>query len=123
MIRFKGRFSRRVSAYDVNIGNATVGIDVAGHGVGQLLGIDLAPGHRFARRRSAEAAGVGAGIGELQEEVVPRFVEAEDFLNLRLGLQQKILRRAAAEDQDAALSLGRSLLAPFGIPDDCRGIG
>ena len=77
-------------------------IEIAGHRVRQLLGIDLAPGHRLLRRGPAQAAGVGAGVGDLQEVVVAALVQAQHFLDLRLGLQDEVLGRAAAEDEDAA---------------------
>ena len=88
-------------------------VGVAGHRVGQLVGIDLAPGHRLAGRRAGEAAGVGAGVGDLEEVVVAALGQAEHFLDLRLGLEDEVLRAAAAEDQDA-----RRAAAPLGLVDD-----
>src|SRR5256714_13033897 len=41
-------------------------VEVTHHGAGELLGIDLAPANRLGRRRAREAAGVGAGMGELR---------------------------------------------------------
>ena len=83
-------------------------VGVAGHRVGQRLGIDLAPGHRLAGRRAREAAGVGAGVGDLEEVVVTALGQAEDFLDLRLGLEDEVLGAAAAEDQDARLAAARA---------------
>ena len=74
-------------------------IEIADHRVGQTIGIDLAPAHRLGRRRAGEAAGVRARIGDLQEVVVALLVDAEHFLDLRLGLQHEVLRAAAAADQ------------------------
>ena len=34
---------------------------------------------------------------------MPAFINAEDFLNLRLGFQSKVLWRPAAEDEDCRL--------------------
>src|SRR5436189_168530 len=51
--------------------------------------------------RPGEAAGVGAGVGDLEEIIVTALGQAEDFLDLRLGLQDEVLRAASAEDQDA----------------------
>src|SRR6185503_16632879 len=50
------------------------------------------------------------GIGELQIVVMALLADAEDFLDLRLGLQDEVLGTAAADDQHAALAaadLGR----------------
>ena len=52
-----------------------------------------------------KAAGVGAGVGDLQEVIVAALVQAEHFLNLRLRLQHEVLGRAAAEDEHAAAAL------------------
>ena len=81
-----------------------VRIGVTGHRVGQLLGVDLAPGHRLAGRGAGEAAGVGPGVGDLEEVVVAALGQAEHFLDLRLGLEDEVLGAAAAEDQDARLA-------------------
>ena len=67
-------------------------IGVAGDRVGQFVGIDLAQGDSLAGRGARQAAGVGAGVGELQEVIVAGLVKPEHFLNLGLGLQKKILR-------------------------------
>ena len=79
------------------------GVEVAHHRVRQPVGIDLAPAHRLGRRRAGEAAGVGTRVGDLQEVVVALLVDAEHFLDLRLGLQHEVLRAAAAADQHRAL--------------------
>ena len=85
-------------------------IDVAYDRVGQLGGIDLAPAHRLRRRRAREAAGVGPRVGHLQKIVVALLRDAHHFLDLRLGLQHEIFRRAAAEDEHRR-SCRRSRLA------------
>src|SRR3989440_13107301 len=82
-------------------------VEVTHHGAGELVGIDLAPAHRLGRRRAREAAGVGAGIGDLQVVVVALLADAQDLLDLRLRLEHEILGRAAADDQDAALAAVR----------------
>ena len=92
-------------------------VHVADHGARQHVGVDLAPGHRFARRGAGESAGVGAGVGELQEVVVAPLVDAEHFLDLRLGLEQEVLGTAAASDQGAALAT-----TPLGLEHDRRGL-
>ena len=78
-------------------------VEVAHHGVGQPVGIDLAPAHRLGRRRAGQAARVGARVGDLQEVVVALLVDAEHFLDLRLGLQHEVLRAAAAAGSSTAL--------------------
>ena len=45
------------------------------------------------------------------------FVEAEDLLDLRLGLEHEILGRAAAEDEDAGV-----VAVAFGVVDDAGGL-
>jgi len=52
------------------------GIEVAYHRVRQTIGIDLPPAHRFRRGRTLQTPGVGAGVGDLQEEVVTLLVDA-----------------------------------------------
>src|SRR5205823_6014547 len=76
-------------------------VHVADDAIGQGVGINFSPAPGFGGRRAAQAAGVGARVGALQKIVVPALLDAHDFLNLRLGLQNEILRRAAAEDEDA----------------------
>ena len=85
-------------------GQGDDGIGVADHGIGQLIGIDLAPAHGLARRRAAEPAGVGAGVGDLQEVVVAAFIDAQHFLDLGLGLEDGVLGRSAAQDPDGAIA-------------------
>jgi hypothetical protein len=46
----------------------------------------------------------GRASGELHEVVVPLLVDAEHFLDLRLGLQREVLRAAAAQMKHAALA-------------------
>jgi hypothetical protein len=46
----------------------------------------------------------GARVGDLDEVIVTAFRHAEDLLELRFGLQQEVLGRAAAEDDDARLA-------------------
>src|ERR1041384_4161947 len=92
-------------------------VDVTHNGVGKLLWIDFAPTDRFGRGGTAEAAGVGTGVGDLEEVVVPFFAEAKHFLNLWLGLQHEVLRRTPAEDEDAG-----SEAVLFGIVNDGCGL-
>jgi len=79
------------------------GIAVADDGAGQLVGIDLAPADRLARRRAGEAAGVDARVGELDVVVVPLLLDAEHLLHLGLGLEDEVLRRSAAQHDDGRL--------------------
>src|SRR2546423_5813458 len=84
-------------------------IEITDNGIREPIGVDLAPTHRFGRRRARKSAGVRPRIGYLQEVVVPFFVDAEYFLNLRLGLQHEILGTATAQNHyatSAATTLG-----------------
>src|SRR5437868_42174 len=65
-------------------------VEVTDYGAGELVGIDLAPAHRLGRRRARQAAGVGAGIGDLQVVVVALLTDAQDLLDLRLRLEHEI---------------------------------
>src|SRR6266571_8601568 len=78
-------------------------VEVAHHGPGQLVRIDLPTAHRLGGRGAREAARVGPGVGDLEIVVVALFADAEDFLDLGLGLQHEVLRTAAPDDEDAAL--------------------
>jgi len=51
-----------------------------------------------------QTTGVRPGIRHLDEVVVPFLLDAQYFLDLRLGLQQEVLWRAAAEDPNRALA-------------------
>src|SRR5437879_10065225 len=65
-------------------------VEVANHGARELVGIDFAPAHRLGGRRPRQAARVGASVGDLQVVVVALLADAQDFLDLRLGLQQEL---------------------------------
>src|SRR5439155_1182668 len=78
-------------------------VAVADDGVGQAVGVDLAPAHGLARRRAREAARVDARVGELDVVVVPLLLDAEHLLHLRLGLEDEVLGRPAAEYEHARL--------------------
>ncbi len=86
------------------------GVGVAHHGVGQAVRVHLAPAHGFARRGAAQAAGVGPRVGHLQEVILAEFLDAQHFLDLRLGLEHEVLRAAAAP-QHHARSCRRARLA------------
>src|SRR6185295_14146422 len=58
------------------------------------------PGYRFARRGAGQSARVGTRVGHLQKIVVSAFIDAQDFLNLRLSLQGEVLRRTTAENKN-----------------------
>src|SRR6266496_5517222 len=75
------------------------------HRVGELVGIDLPPGDRLRGGGPGQAARVRPGVGDLDVIVVAAVREAEDLLDLRLGLENEVLRRAAAQHQHAALAL------------------
>ena len=77
-------------------------VRVADDGVGQLGRIHLAPAHGLARRRAGKAAGVRPRVGDLDEKVLAEFLDAQNFLDLRLGLEREILRAAAAPEHHAA---------------------
>src|SRR2546423_13400654 len=62
-------------------------VEVADHGARQLVRVDLAPAHRFRGRGPQQAAGVGAGVGDLQVVVVALLADAQDLLDLGVGLQ------------------------------------
>ncbi len=91
-------------------------IGVASHGIGQALRVDFAPCHRLAGGRAREPAGVGPRVGDLEKIVVTALGEAEDLLNLGLGLQDKILGASSTQDQDA-----RFASFAFGGVDDGGG--
>src|SRR2546423_12307920 len=76
-------------------------VEVTDHGAGELVGIDLAPAHRLGRRRARQAAGVGAGIGDLQGGGVALLTGGQDLLGLRARPERGILGGAAAADQGA----------------------
>src|ERR1041385_6362630 len=80
-------------------GKADGVVEVTDHGAGELVGVDLAPAHRLGGRRSRQAAGVGAGVGDLQVVVVPLLADAQDFLDLRLRLQHEVLGGAPPDDR------------------------
>src|SRR5207302_7497104 len=82
-------------------------IHVANHRPRELVGVDLAPAHRFGGCRPRQSAGVGAGIGDLQVVVVALLADAQDLLELRLRLQHEILGAAAPDDEDAAFAAVR----------------
>src|SRR5256884_5606083 len=82
-------------------------VEVTNHGAGELVGVDLAPAHRLGRRRARQAAGVGAGIGDLQVVVVAFFTDAQDLLDLRLRLEHEIFGVAAARDPGPRLPAAR----------------
>src|SRR5207249_7523417 len=73
-------------------------IEVADNGIGQSIGIDLSPSNSFGRSGAGQASGIHPGIGKLQVIIVTLFVQPKHFLNLRLRLKYKILRRAASND-------------------------
>src|SRR5437867_7507838 len=95
--------------------DGAVGVDH--DGVGELVRIDLAPGNRLGRGRARQAARIGAGVGDLDEVVVAAVGQTEDLLDLRLGLQDEILRRPTAQHQDPALAVP----LPGGV-DDAGGL-
>jgi len=64
-----------------------------------------------------KASGIGARVGHLHEVVVPGLVQAQHLLDLGLGLKDEVLRRAAAQDQDARGSAGF-----LGLVDDRGGL-
>src|SRR5215218_9332639 len=66
-------------------------VDITYNCIGKSIGIDLAPGHCFTRSCSRQAASVGTRVSHLQKIIVTTFIDAEHFLNLRFGLQEKIL--------------------------------
>src|SRR6202040_3499637 len=74
-------------------------IKVAYNRIRQAIGIDFAPGDCLCRRGSRKSAGIRSRIRNLQEIVVTAFVYAQHFLDLRLRLQQKVFRRATAENE------------------------
>src|SRR6266516_5803999 len=78
-------------------------VEVAHHSPRQLIRIDLPPAHRLGGRGAREAARVGAGVGDLEIVVVAFLADAEDFLDLRFGLQHEVLRTTDPDDEDAAL--------------------
>ena len=92
------------------------GIAVDDDRVRQLVRIDLAPRDRLARGRPREPTRVGTRIGHLQEEVVPAVGDGQDFLDVGLGLQDEVLRRAAPEDPYTARAV------PLGVEHDRRGL-
>lgn len=67
-------------------------IDITNNAVGQLLGVNFAPGHGFAGGGTRESTGIGARIGELDEVVVAFFGDAHDFLELGLSLEDEVFR-------------------------------
>src|SRR5579864_1325445 len=71
-------------------------IDVAYDRIGQPFGIYLTPAYRFGRSGARQTARVGPRVRDLEEVVVPFFSDAQYFLDLRLGLQDEVLGRAAA---------------------------
>src|SRR5438093_12811545 len=82
------------------------GIDVGNYAIGQSLGIDFTPAYGFGGCRTAKAASVGTGVGALKKIVMAFFLDAHDFLNLRLGLAHEILWRAAAENEYGRVMAG-----------------
>src|SRR5262245_9856302 len=92
------------------------GIEVAGDGIRELFRINLPPSHGLLWRRAGQAARVGTGIRNLQEVVVATLREAQDFLNLRLRLQNKILGRAPTQNEDSTLTLS------LGVKHDGRAL-
>src|SRR5207237_7011890 len=61
-------------------------IHVTNHGARELVGVDLAPAHRLGGCRPRQAAGVGAGIGDLQVVIVCLLAADMGLLDLRLRL-------------------------------------
>src|SRR4029079_10415379 len=52
----------------------------------------------FARCRSRQSPAIRPCVGNLQEVIVTDLRDSENLLNLRLSLEQKILRASAAND-------------------------
>src|SRR4029077_2252533 len=65
----------------------------------EVVGVDLAPAHRLRGRRPRQAARVGAGVVDLQVVVVALLADAQNLLDLRLGLEHEILGAAAPDDE------------------------
>src|SRR5690349_8918908 len=76
-------------------------INVTHNCIRKPIGIDLAPRHSFARCGARKSSGIRTRIGHLQEVIVTTLVDAEHFLDLWFSLQQKVFRRAAAENEDS----------------------
>src|SRR5436305_12064732 len=76
---------------------------------GELVGVDLAPAHRLGRRRARQAAGVGAGIGDLQvvrSEEHTSELQSRPHLVCRLLLEKKktlAKKCPAAKEQNHSL--------------------
>jgi len=83
---------------------ATVESRYATTSVRELLRVDLPPAYRLRRRSAGKSSRIRPRIGDLEEEVVPLFLDLEHFLNLRLGLQHEVLRRTSTKDQQPAQS-------------------
>src|SRR5215471_11820524 len=78
-------------------------VSVANDCIRQFGGIDFAPAHGFAGRRPRKAAGIWSGIGDLDEKVLTKFIDTEDFLDLRFGLEHEIFWASATpKDHTAA---------------------
>ena len=90
-------------------------IDVGDDGVGELGGIDLAPGYGLMRRGPGKTAGIGPGVRKLDEVVVPLFLDAQHFLDLRFRLEHEVLGRTAADQESS-----RFVSGAFRVEDDAR---
>ena len=83
--------------------------------LGKFVGIDFAPTDGFAGGRAAQASGIGAGVGDLQEKIMPLLLDTEHFLDLGFGLKQEIFWGTAPEDENAAFPA-----CALGVEHDCR---
>ena len=84
-------------------GHGDGGIRVANHRIGQAIGIHFPPAYGFTRCGAAQSARVRTRIGDLQEVILPEFLDAQHFLNLRFRLQHEVLGTAAAQRTAALL--------------------
>src|SRR5690349_20530111 len=79
-------------------------IRVNNHGIGQFGRVVFTPTDSLAWGRAGKTASIGSGVSYLDEEILADFLDAEHFLNLRLGLQHEIFGAATAPEDNAAAS-------------------